>query len=362
MKIPQSITVNLAGKYPVYKRDGEKLVRLTSIDTSRRYSLTSNVQTSETYYLQYTDEEEAQANLQKAEWEAGAAARDAEAKQQADEAQRFENALRYDIRIVAFLDILGWKDRIMSKGNESGDIAKALGKTLAQLKNVASHFNSLSKLLPEGRKWQGNPIMTHFSDSLVISVDDDSRGREALQNALLVLTSNLIGFGLLLRGGVARGEIFHDGGLVFGPALIQAYELESKIASTPRVILSEELSARWGERETSGALPWITSSDGHMFFNFLPPFMGNPFFTDQQLWQSRLEPIRALILNKAQDATCPDNVFSKYLWLADYFDRVCDEQPNCGVEKILQLARSERANNRPSWLFRFRQIVMAAID
>ena len=70
----------------------------------------------------------------------------------------------------------------------------------------------------------GNPVLTQFSDSLVISVDDDRYGRDALQNALYSLTSNLIDYGFLLRGGVTRGELFHDVGLVFGPALIEAYE------------------------------------------------------------------------------------------------------------------------------------------
>ena len=362
MKSPLNITVNLAGEYPVYKRDGEKLIRLAAIDTSRRYGLTTNVQTGETYYLQYTDEEEAQADIQKSDWEADAPARDSEALRQADEAQKFENALQYENRIVAFLDILGWKKAVL-KPDESGDTVKVLGKILAQLQGVASHFNSLSKLLPEEGKWPGNPVMTQFSDSLLISVDDDRHGRDALQNTLLILTSNLIGVGLLLRGGVTRGEIFHDagGGLVFGPALIQAYELESKVASMPRVILSKELSVEWGGSEATGALPWISSPDGHLFFNFLPPFMGNPFFTDQHLWQRRLEPIRDLILSKARDNTCSENVFSKYLWLAGYFDKVCDEHPNCGVERVLQLARSERANNRPNWLLRFREVVMTAV-
>lgn len=346
MKTPSNVTVNLVGEYPVYKREGEKLVRLAVQDPRRRYSLTTNVQTGEIYYLQFTDEEEAQADHQKTDWEAGAPAREAEAKRQADEAERFENAIRYETRIVAFLDILGWKDAIQSKEHGSGDFVKALGKTLAQLQWVASHFNSLSRLLPKDMKWPGNPVMTQFSDSLVISVDDGEQGREVLQTALLVLTSNLINFGFLLRGGVTRGEVFHDGSLVFGPALIDAYELESKFASTPRVILSKELSVKWGDRDASGALPWAPSPDGYLFFNFLPPFMGSPFFTDQKLWQSRLGPIRDLILRKAQDANCPEDVFAKYIWLAGYFDKVCDEQPNCGVERVLQLAMEKRWGDR----------------
>ncbi len=110
----------------------------------------------------------------------------------------------------------------------------------------------------------------------MISVDDDRLGRDALNNALFVLTSTLIESGFLLRGGVARGNLFHEGSLVFGPGFIDAYELEGKTASTPRVMLSKELSTEWGGVETSGAEPWIPSPDGYLFFNFLPPFMGNP--------------------------------------------------------------------------------------
>lgn len=346
MNKQQSAVVNLAGEYPIYKREDEKLIRLAARDPSRRYGLTTNVQTNETYYLQYTDDEEAAADRQKAEWEAGAPAREAEAKRQAEEAKKFEDALQYKRRIVAFLDILGWSEAILAKKDDKIQATKILGKTLAQLQGVATHFNSLNKLMPADMKWPGNPVISQFSDSLVISTDDDRHGKEVLQNALLVLTSNLIGFGFLIRGGVTRGDLFHSDSLVFGPALIDAYRLESTTASTPRVILSAELSAEWSQKEATGAQPWVPSPDGHLFFNFLPPFMGNPFFTNQQLWQSRLQPIRDLILSKAQDSTCPEPVFAKYIWLAGYFDKVCDEKPDCGVQKVLQEAMQIRWRQR----------------
>ncbi len=331
--------VDLAGEYPIYKREGGKLVRLEARNHTRRYSLTTNVQTGEIYYLEFSDEEEMLADAQKAKWDADAPEREAEAKRQADEAARFEASLQYETRIVAFLDILGWRAGI-SRGGSA--VVKALGKTLAQLGWVANHFNSLSGLLPHSMRWPGNPVMTQFSDSLVISVEDSSQGKDILQNALQILTSNLITSGYLLRGGVSRGEIFHDGNLVFGPGLIQAYDLESKFASTPRVILSRELCLEWEGKDSNGALPWAPSPDGYLFFNFLPPFMGDPFFTDPQLWKSCLNPVRDLILSKAREADCPEDVFAKYVWLAGYFDRVCDEQPQCGVEKVLQLATQTR--------------------
>jgi hypothetical protein len=104
------------------------------------------------------------------------------------------------------------------------------------------------------------------------------------------------------------------------------------------VILSKELSAEWGGREMTGGLPWIPGGDGYLFFNFLPPFMENPFFRDKRLWQNRLTPIRELILRKAGDSTCPESVYSKYRWLASYFDKVCDKHPEFDLERVTQLA------------------------
>jgi hypothetical protein len=44
----------------------------------------------------------------------------------------------------------------------------------------------------------------------------------------------------------------------------------------------------------------------------------------------------------AGDSTCPEDVFSKYMWLAAYFDKVCDEFPECGVEKVMSLVVQTR--------------------
>lgn len=340
MKKASSVSVDLAAEYPVYEQVGDALVRLVARDPDRHYRLTTNVQMGETIYLQLTDEEEAQAERQNAESLNGAADKDAEAKRQAAEVAKFEDSIRYQTRIVAFIDILGWKNAIQKR--LPSDDVKALGKTLMQLQWVTNHYNSLSSFMPSGMQWPGNPMMTQFSDSLLISVDDYEHGRFALQDALQILSSNLISAGRLLRGGVTRGEIFHNGSLVFGPALTKAYELESQRASSPRVILCEKLGGEWGGTDSTGAIPWVASPDGCLFFNFLSPFMGRPFHKTPQAWQNHLRPFRELILKMAGDSTCPEDVFSKYMWLAAYFDKVCGEFPECGVEKVMSLAVQTR--------------------
>jgi hypothetical protein len=340
MTTPHSITVNLADEYPIFKQDGDLLVSLPKRNEGRRYSLTSNAQTGETYYIEYTDQDEAEADLQMGKWEADAPKREIEAKRQEDEAKKFEESLQYQDRLVAFLDILGWKQAVLSEGNH---VVKMLGKILAQMQGVTSHFNSLRNLVSEDQKWPGDPVMTQFSDCLVFSAESNSHGREALENALSILTSNLMQFRFLLRGGITRGQLFHDSGLVYGPALIKAYELENELALYPRVILSNELSLEWESRGIRRGTPWIKDFDGYLFFNFLPPFMGSPFFTDQKLWQSRLTPIRELILSKASDPDCDEKVYAKYAWLAYYFDRVCDEYPEIELEKVRETAMNIRS-------------------
>src|SRR5438876_10132066 len=45
----------------------------------------------------------------------------------------------------------------------------------------------------------------------------------------------------LLRGGITVGDICHDDEVVFGPGLNRAYELESKVAVVPRIVVDEEV-------------------------------------------------------------------------------------------------------------------------
>lgn len=334
-----NVKVDLSQKYPVYKREGERLVELTARNPGRRYSLSTNVQTGETYYLEFTDEEEQQADMDKSAWDAAAPDREAKEREIMEEAKKFEASLQYKNRIVAFVDILGWKQAVLSKGEH---VVKMLGKALANLQSIANHYNSLNGLLLAGEKWPGDLLITQFSDCLVLSAEDEKSGRDALEDALHILSSTLIEFGFLLRGGVVRGDIYHDARLVYGPALIESYELESRFAVVPRIILSPELSGEWGGAQVGRGVPWIPGGDGYLFFNFLPPFFGNPFLKNEALWRARLNPIRELILGRAGDPGCTEGVYSKYRWLASYFDRVCDDCPNFGLERVAHLAERLR--------------------
>lgn len=333
------VTVDFSGSYPIFKKVNDQLVKIEKADSGRRYGLVTDLAegaSPSTYYLQFTDEEEAAADAQKAAWDAGAKERDLEEIRVAEEAAKFEKSLKFETRITAFIDVLGWKNAVEDAAKGENDRVLALGKALASMQGYSKFAESLRGLAPQDERWPGDPMVSQFSDSLLLSYSDDRSGRDALKQALYILTTNLIPHGLLLRGGVARGKLVHQGTIAFGPAIHEAYHLESTVASSPRIILSKELAAEWVEDGVDGEVPWRMSGDGYRFYNFLPPFFGNPFFyNSQDLWKTRLKPVRDLIISKALDRNCPEAVFAKYEWLAGYFDTVCAENAACGVDMVL---------------------------
>jgi hypothetical protein len=338
------VTVDLAGDYPIFKKVDGQLVEIEKAEPGRRYGLVKSLaEGGTTCYVQYTDEEEAAVDAQKVAWDAGANERELEEIRIAEEAAKFEESLRFETRITALIDVLGWKNAVEDAAKGDREHVLALGKALAGMQGYSKFTETLRGLVPEDERWPGDPMVSQFSDSLLLSYSDNQSGRDALKQALYALTSNLIPHGLLLRGGVVRGKLFHQGALAFGPAIHEAYLLESAVASSPRIILSKELAKEWVEDGVEGEVTWRSSGGGYRFFNFLPPFWGNPFFyNNKDLWKTRLNPVRDLINSKARDRNCPEAIFAKYEWLAGYFDAVCAENPACGVDMVLLEAASLR--------------------
>lgn len=74
-----------------------------------------------------------------------------------------------------------------------------------------------------------------FSDTLVLAApvlrkDDEEAAIGGLVVQAAWLQLNLIAEGFFARGGLSFGRFHIRDGLVFGPALVEAYDLESKTA------------------------------------------------------------------------------------------------------------------------------------
>jgi len=141
----------------------------------------------------------------------------------------------YEDRIVLFLDILGFKriiDGTMSKEEEEiPDKTQFIIETINEMAKTV-------ELTTEGT----SKNVTQFSDSIVISFkQNDIREIPKLFYNLLRLITNLLSREILCRGAVSYGKLYHKDNLIFGPALVDAYEAESQIALYPRVILDKSV-------------------------------------------------------------------------------------------------------------------------
>ena len=279
----------------------------------------------------------------------------------------------YGNRFAAFIDILGFKQMIseIEAGAEGHQpLFKRLKSVLSflheeSIESDGHHDLPVYEVTDEGmiERELGNPQITYVSDCAIVSTEGTPEGFKALCNKLTKLSTDLACDGMFVRGGIAYGPLFHDKTFVFGSAYQRAYEVESKIAIWPRIVIDS--SALEFMREHDGVFPlndFGTRRDGDGQRYLHPfPFQYHPYYTFD--WLGFLLRVKGHILaslNKCDgrvsgfpealrqldvfycwkemvDGT-PDfsgdnpKVLSKYLWLKDEFNRTLVQHEEFLVE------------------------------
>lgn len=167
---------------------------------------------------------------------------------------------RYENRVTAFLDILGfsslipatedrlasfehvflalraildskpdWKDEQIAK--QLWEAAKQEAANFGHKLSKGEHDKILSILEKRDRALA-------FSDNLVRSSPADWAGMVSVAYSIIILAIRLLVRGIFVRGGITIGNLCHEESLVFGPALMEAYRMEQELARYPRVVLS----------------------------------------------------------------------------------------------------------------------------
>jgi hypothetical protein len=157
----------------------------------------------------------------------------------------------YEMRLVAYLDILGWSDACKV---ESERLA-----TAAQLiHDAANDYSTITKKeierIADETGAEPNPMYMAvqagaFSDNYVLSMPVEFGFR--ILSAASALAIKLLQLGFLTRGGVTIGPVHHRDNFIFGPALIEAVALERE-AHYPRLLCTDNLLTHL--EETSRAL------------------------------------------------------------------------------------------------------------
>jgi hypothetical protein len=173
-----------------------------------------------------------------------------------------ESVVQYTKMVVIFIDVLGSKE--MTEFNQKHEIHKLFHNSVRESQNRqgSEHLSHVAY----------NRKLFSFSDCAYITyfykdgvAEDRKDDRSLLQVALYntsILITKIASHGYLVRGGVSFGDAFVDDDGCFGPAVEEAYLLESKHAIYPRVLLSQEAGRLQYDYETE-----IQSSPGMADFN-----------------------------------------------------------------------------------------------
>lgn len=163
----------------------------------------------------------------------------------------------YEQRIVAFIDILGFKSLLNDTVDKSGnDDENAINAVISAYEAIRDIWDLDKKSSYLDTKSFDTKKVSIFSDCLVISFEINQPS-EVFFTLLEIkwLIMRLIARNMLCRGAITIGKFIHTDHYLFGPALVEAYTLESKAALYPRVILERSVIDAGIENKSSHHTP-----------------------------------------------------------------------------------------------------------
>lgn len=250
--------------------------------------------------------------------------------------------MKYDNRIVLFLDILGFRyiiDKTVDKDIDKEDDIEKLYSSLEEIGDFCKN-----KLKGEDYSVR----VTQFSDSIIVSfLNDNNVTLLNLIRTIQELIIKLVNKGILCRGAISYGKLIHNPKVIFGPALNEAYETESKAAMYPRVILDKSIIELGKERtQTKLFKEFITSeemilsylkqdTDEKFYINYFPNDIGSYRYSTNI--QSYLANLRTIIINGSR-FTKPD-LKVKYGWMKNKYNTLLDTLKS--EEKIKEISKEK---------------------
>lgn len=149
-------------------------------------------------------------------------------------------------RLVAFIDILGFRSVLANPDTSiQQSILNALKEVVEQHRNFEVKVHRISD---RERSISIFPAFTGFSDNVLISFDLAQMDAGTAYQALMLIRGTVCAlahrsreFGCLVRGAVTVGQLYHQDHVAFGIGLVEAYELESRTAFFPRVIVAPKV-------------------------------------------------------------------------------------------------------------------------
>lgn len=137
--------------------------------------------------------------------------------------------LHYNNRIVAFIDVLGFKNLVNS----------------TDLSSIEAYFTIVIESFKQHTTKYGFKFIL-ISDAIVVYCSNTKDNFESVCRSLTILQNQLLLEGIIIRGGISYGDFYVNrrNNVMVGKALIKAFNLESQ-ASYPRIIVDREMISQY---------------------------------------------------------------------------------------------------------------------
>lgn len=250
----------------------------------------------------------------------------------------------YEMRYIAFIDILGFKGKVYNSLLDT--------KELLNIKRTLDYIQDLKQKNdndPYSLKFIGMEF-SMFSDSVVISYPAYGKGNAF--NILITLAHiclDILAQGYIFRGGITMGKVFHKDSICFGPAMNVAVDMEKR-AKYPRIIIDPNVLNNglrypgiandfFGEKEFLNVLvkqDYGTYTEENNFNEYILDYLSlYEEFDDFNQYMELVDKTRKLIITEygnafsINDLDKRKNIHEKYIWFANYYNSVIkDIVPN----------------------------------
>ena len=246
----------------------------------------------------------------------------------------------YERRIILFLDFLGFKE-IVENTVRDDEKLQSLLKAIDRLYDIGQEDADLYK----------TRSITTFSDSVVLSYAIHEQSAVFyLLNDIAFAVIDLAIQGYLVRGAVTVGDLVHTTRYLVGPAMVTAYEMESKLAKTPRVLIDRKLVSiarkahaeqHDGKHEADYVRNFMTKDeDGHHYLNYVSwKSVVEIVGMDDDNYPLYLRDI-GIILKRGLAKTDP-GVLSKYLWIHEQYVAAIEQFEKLGAKHAYRINNPE---------------------
>ena len=239
------------------------------------------------------------------------------------------------------------EETVDSKGVENEEKINSVVDAYRSIRRIWDLDNAFTD---DSLKISRSKPVSIFSDCLVISFEAKEPS-EVFHTLLEVkhLIMRLLWSGILCRGAVSLGKFIHTPEYLFGPALVEAYLLETKAALYPRVILDRpviETGAKYHASHHSSSTEegYVESlleidSDGMYYIDYFHKAqqeLDDPEFDFPDCINNLGDIIRKGLMGSSHHGKADQRV--KYSWMRERYNRMVDNIHKSGIISRLEQA------------------------